>query len=254
MAAQRVPPPRVPPPARLTWLESPVQVSGMSHSFTASRQDTPRGSYCTGGMKPPRQDPTAQEPWQLTGSGHAGRRIQPPPHPGAAPCSLCSRARRCTWRRGSACTSCSSCPRSLRTPAGTAGGTARQPPGSAGSPGTAAARRARTPLTASEPQSHSSPASTKPLPHSGGSRSCREGGEGGSKRCRGGGSPSWVLPRTPPKRAPCPQGMAGPPPNHSLFAIRVWLCPSLGTQGLVPAWLPWRWQELGDGANPERPW
>lgn len=29
----------------LTWLESPVHVSGMSHSFTASRQDTPRGSY-----------------------------------------------------------------------------------------------------------------------------------------------------------------------------------------------------------------
>lgn len=28
-----------------TWLESPVQVSAMSHSFTASRQDTPRGSY-----------------------------------------------------------------------------------------------------------------------------------------------------------------------------------------------------------------
>ena len=28
-----------------TWLESPMHVSAMSHSFTASLQDTPRGSY-----------------------------------------------------------------------------------------------------------------------------------------------------------------------------------------------------------------
>lgn len=48
MAPKRVPP-LLPLPAQLTWLESPVQVSGMSHSFTASRQDTPRGSYCTRG-------------------------------------------------------------------------------------------------------------------------------------------------------------------------------------------------------------
>lgn len=52
-------------PGPLTWLESPVQVSGMSHSFTASRQDTPRGSYCPG-HKPNSagtgQDPTGSTP------------------------------------------------------------------------------------------------------------------------------------------------------------------------------------------------
>lgn len=38
-----------------------------------------------------------------------------------APCSPCSTARRCTWRRGSVCTSCSSCLRSWRIPAGAGG-------------------------------------------------------------------------------------------------------------------------------------
>lgn len=46
-------------PAGRTWLESPVQVSAMSHSFTASRQDTPRGSYWEKDAFPGLR----QEPW-----------------------------------------------------------------------------------------------------------------------------------------------------------------------------------------------
>lgn len=76
-----------------TWLESPVQVSGMSHSFTASRHVIPRSSYCQRhrqcGMqiKQMKQSPRTV----LTMSHNQWNN---------SPCSPCSTARCCTWHCG----------------------------------------------------------------------------------------------------------------------------------------------------------
>lgn len=88
-----------------TWLESPVQVSAMSHSFTASRQDTPRGSYWErdayfgGGQNrglrarlpqaPPRPAPGPPSPVSpAPGPAHGS----PPPAPGQVPRPALQRA------------------------------------------------------------------------------------------------------------------------------------------------------------------
>lgn len=84
----------------LTWLESPVQFSGMSQSFTASLHTTPLNSICR----------SAQLKDQLVGL----RSFYPIRCSSDAKCCVpgnrCSRGRCYTWSLGSACT-CYSRPR-----------------------------------------------------------------------------------------------------------------------------------------------
>lgn len=135
----------------LTWLESPVQFSGMSQSFTASLHTTPINSICR----------SAQ--WKTNGRVYriwCNRDAKC-----CVPGNRCSRGRCYTWSLGSACTSYSR-PRPLgHTPKKQTNVRVRKwllitwnlP---------------TVKLTTGLPQSHSSPCSTKPFPHTGGSKNC----------------------------------------------------------------------------------
>lgn len=200
--------PPVSPPARLTWLESPVQLSGMSHSFTASRQDTPRGSYCTRGTKPPCQQPAAQEPLRLTGSGPTGPQIRAPPAPAPHLAAFAAEPVAAHGVVGQRALLAAVAP-ALR----------------ALLPGQRPARRISCPampvapawLRRADPSPRSPPASHSRTPLPPPRSHCRTPeGPGaartkgrGSKRCWG-GPPSWVLPRAPQKAHPVPRGWQDP--------------------------------------------
>lgn len=229
--------PPVSPPARLTWLESPVQLSGMSHSFTASRQDTPRGSYCTRGTKPPCQEPTAQEPWQLAGSGPMGPQIGAPPAPAphlaafaaepiAAHGVVGQRALLAavapalrTLLLGQRPARCVSCPAMPVAPAWLW----RADPGPRSPP----ASRSRTPLP--PPRSHCH------TPE--GPGAARTEGRG-SKRCWGG--PQVGRCHKPPKKCILSPGDGRTPKPIAIRCESPALSP-LGTRGSTPAPLPWMW-------------